>query len=60
MTVAGWRGRPRMITGAGSGIGRATARLFAAEGARLLIADRNADGLDGDGRRWWRRPGRRR
>ncbi len=28
-----------LITGAGSGIGRATARLFAREGARLLLAD---------------------
>jgi len=27
------------ITGAGSGIGAATARLFAAEGARIVIAD---------------------
>ena len=38
-------GRTAIITGAGSGIGRATARLFAAQGARLLIADRNAEGL---------------
>jgi meso-butanediol dehydrogenase / (S,S)-butanediol dehydrogenase / diacetyl reductase len=28
-----------VITGAGSGIGRATARLFAREGARVLVAD---------------------
>jgi NAD(P)-dependent dehydrogenase (short-subunit alcohol dehydrogenase family) len=28
-----------LITGAGSGIGRATARIFAREGARLLLAD---------------------
>src|SRR5712664_1927020 len=28
-----------VITGAGSGIGQATARLFAAEGARVVVAD---------------------
>ena len=39
-------GQTAIITGAGSGIGRATAQLFAAEGARLLIVDRNAAGLE--------------
>ena len=34
-----------MITGAAAGIGRATAELFAREGARLVLADINADGL---------------
>ncbi len=34
-----------VVTGAGSGIGRASARLFAAEGARVICADRAADGL---------------
>jgi NAD(P)-dependent dehydrogenase (short-subunit alcohol dehydrogenase family) len=35
------------ITGAGSGIGRATARLAAAEGAcGLVLADRDGDGLE--------------
>jgi NAD(P)-dependent dehydrogenase (short-subunit alcohol dehydrogenase family) len=28
-----------IITGSGSGIGRATAELFAREGARLVVAD---------------------
>ena len=31
-----------IITGGGSGIGRATALLFADEGARLVIADKHA------------------
>jgi NAD(P)-dependent dehydrogenase (short-subunit alcohol dehydrogenase family) len=33
------------VTGAAAGIGRATAELFAREGARLVLADINADGL---------------
>lgn len=36
------RDRHIVITGAGSGIGLATARLFAGEGARLALFDRNA------------------
>lgn len=39
------RGRRCLITGAASGIGRATARAAAARGARLLLTDVNADGL---------------
>ncbi len=38
-------GRTAIVTGAASGIGRATARLFAAEGAALLIVDREPAGL---------------
>jgi len=39
------RGRRIVITGAASGIGRATAQLFAAEGAALTLLDRDATGL---------------
>lgn len=39
-------GKTAIITGAASGIGRATARLFAREGARLLIADRQRDAVE--------------
>ncbi|MEU5170759.1 SDR family NAD(P)-dependent oxidoreductase [Streptomyces mutomycini] len=39
VTTSGPSGRSVIVTGAGSGIGRATALLFAKEGARVVIAD---------------------
>ncbi|MGW2051702.1 SDR family NAD(P)-dependent oxidoreductase [Streptomyces sp. NPDC001858] len=42
--ATGLEGRSVVVTGAGSGIGRATALAFAAEGARVLVADLNAEG----------------
>lgn len=39
------RGAVVVITGAASGIGRATARAFARYGARLVLTGRNGDGL---------------
>lgn len=38
-------GRKILVTGAGSGIGKAVAELFAAEGARLVLLDMNAQAL---------------
>lgn len=40
------RDKVTIVTGAGSGIGRATAELFHREGARVVAVDRVADGLD--------------
>jgi NAD(P)-dependent dehydrogenase (short-subunit alcohol dehydrogenase family) len=38
-------GKVAIVTGAASGIGRASAILFAREGARLVVVDQNAEGL---------------
>ncbi len=48
MTKAGrLAGKTALVTAAAQGIGRATAELFAAEGATVWATDINLDGLDG-------------
>lgn len=46
MPVEGWSGKRCLVTGAASGIGRATALAAAARGAELYLTDLEADGLE--------------
>lgn len=46
MTSHGLTGRTAVVTGAGSGIGAATARRLAADGAHVFAFDRDSDALE--------------
>ena len=50
-----WRARSASITGGGGSLGLATARLFLKEGARVVLADRDAAALTAAPRRAGRR-----
>ena len=41
------KGKRAIVTGAGQGIGRAAAEMFAKEGAEVVALDRNAEALAG-------------
>ena len=40
------QGKRGVVTGAASGLGREVAKLFAEEGARVVVADVNGDGAE--------------
>src|ERR1700758_3979194 len=42
--MAEFSGKVALVTGAGAGIGRATAKAFAAQGARVVVSDVNVRG----------------
>ena len=46
MTMAQLRGKVAVVTGGGSGIGRASAMALAREGARVVVADINAESAE--------------
>lgn len=46
MQVSVLEGRVAIVTGAASGLGRASARALATAGARIVLADLDAEGLD--------------